>query len=114
MLRSAVPVLPARDIAEAVAFYAKLGFKAGYVDDDYAVLSRDGAEMHFFKNADSAYAAKTTTRLNASAIDAFHALCGKAGVIHPNGALADKPWGTREFSILDPSGVCITIQVDRP
>jgi hypothetical protein len=30
-----------------------------------------------------------------------------AGCTHPNGALGTQPWGTREFSIIDPSGVCI-------
>ena len=31
-----------------------------------------------------------------------------AGIVHPNGALADKPWGTREFAILDPDGNLLT------
>ena len=30
------------------------------------------------------------------------------GVIHPNGYLTTKPWGTQEFAILDPAGVCMT------
>ncbi len=30
------------------------------------------------------------------------------GVIHPNGPLDTKPWGTKEFGVLDPTGVCIT------
>ena len=28
--------------------------------------------------------------------------------IHPNGSLAQKPWGVREFSILDPDNNLIT------
>ena len=32
------------------------------------------------------------------------------GVIHPNGRLEDKPWGVREFSILDADGNLITFQ----
>ena len=30
------------------------------------------------------------------------------GVIHPNGRLDEKLWGTKEFGGLDPTGVCIT------
>jgi len=29
--------------------------------------------------------------------------------VHPNGELGERPWGTREFSIVDPSGVCIAL-----
>jgi hypothetical protein len=29
-------------------------------------------------------------------------------VIHPNGSLEVKPWGKKEFSIIDLDGVCIT------
>jgi hypothetical protein len=113
MLGAAIPVLPARDIDEAVASYSRLGFKAGYADNDYAVLARDGAEPHFFRNADAMLAEHTMARLKSSAIEAFHALRATAGCVHPNGALALKPWGMREFSVLDPSGVCITVQEEK-
>ncbi|MDJ0679472.1 MAG: hypothetical protein QNJ18_06365 [Xenococcaceae cyanobacterium MO_167.B52] len=29
-------------------------------------------------------------------------------IIDPNGKLETKPWGMKEFAILDPAGVCIT------
>jgi uncharacterized glyoxalase superfamily protein PhnB len=42
-------------------------------------------------------------------VDALYAELKKhKNVIHPNGALETKPWGTREFGVLDPTGVCIT------
>lgn len=36
----------------------------------------------------------------------FMALGG--GMIHPNGKLQTKPWGAKEFAVLDLAGVCIT------
>jgi len=30
------------------------------------------------------------------------------GVIHPNAPLETKPWGSREFGILDPDGNLVT------
>jgi len=29
-------------------------------------------------------------------------------VVHPNGPLQTKPWGTKEFGAIDPNGVCVT------
>lgn len=42
---SAIPVLPAADIAATVEFYKqKLGFNAEFQSDDYAGLYRGGAD----------------------------------------------------------------------
>ena len=32
----------------------------------------------------------------------------RGGKVHPNGPLQRKPWGTKEFAAIDPSGVCVT------
>ena len=32
------------------------------------------------------------------------------GIVHPNGPLQTKPWGTKEFGAIDPNGVCVTFQ----
>ena len=48
-----IPILPARDIAEAVAFYARLGFALmGDPYPDYALVRRDGCVIHFWRCAD--------------------------------------------------------------
>ncbi|UUZ52127.1 hypothetical protein LP419_20930 [Massilia sp. H-1] len=36
------------------------------------------------------------------------------GVIHPNDPLGDKPWGMREFSILDIDGNVLTFAAEIP
>jgi hypothetical protein len=47
-------------------------------------------------------------RVQVAGIDALYSLCTVAGIVHPNAALAAKPWGTREFAILDPDGNLLT------
>jgi hypothetical protein len=37
-------------------------------------------------------------------VNDLHAELQPRGVLHPNGQLADKPWGTREFAVLDADG----------
>jgi catechol 2,3-dioxygenase-like lactoylglutathione lyase family enzyme len=106
------PLIPASDVQAAIAFYTeKLGFtemwRAGEPVTEAGVL-RDAASVIFFECKDRAIAEMTSFRIRVLGIEAFYEQCTAAGVVHPNGALTVKPWGTNEFAILDPSGVCIT------
>ncbi len=57
--------------------------------------------------------AQTMVRFIVSDIDATYAgYQQRGGKVHPNGGLSTKPWGTREFSAIDPNGVCLTFQQD--
>jgi len=47
-------------------------------------------------------------RIHVQHVEQLYAEYQAQGVIHPNGQLATKPWGTQEFAILDPAGVCVT------
>ena len=78
--------------------------------DDYLMLRRDEIELHFFlfkgldphKNYGQVY-------IRVYHIEEFYQQLVKDGVmIHPNGPLATKPWGQREFSLLDPDGNLLT------
>lgn len=46
-----VPILPVRDLTQAIDFYQRLGFTAKrYQDSDlYAFIQRDGRELHLSK-----------------------------------------------------------------
>jgi uncharacterized glyoxalase superfamily protein PhnB len=110
---SVSPLVPARDVEDAIRFYqASLGFELDYRDADpahFAIVGRDGARLHLFASADQHLADWTSLRIEVDGIDALYARCQAAGCVHPNGTLGSKPWGTREFSIVDPSGVCIAL-----
>lgn len=105
------PLIPARDVEEAIAFYRdSIGFELDYRDAEpaqFAIVARDAARLHLFASQDKHLADWTSLRITVDGIDALYERCRQAGCVHPNGELGERPWGTREFSIVDPSGVCI-------
>jgi uncharacterized glyoxalase superfamily protein PhnB len=110
-LLNVTPLIPARDIEASIAFYRdRIGFDLEFRDAEptnYAGIRRDGVSLHLYANADRYLAENASLRIMVDDVDALYADCQAAGCVHPNGALATKPWGSREFSILDPAGVCI-------
>ncbi|CAH0243260.1 Bleomycin resistance protein [Massilia sp. Bi118] len=107
------PLIPARDVEEGIAFYQRaFGFELLYRDAEpaqFAIVGSEGAKLHLFASQDKHLADWTSLRIEVDGIDALYARCGEVGCVHPNGVLGSKPWGTREFSIIDPSGVCIAL-----
>lgn len=109
-LVSATPVLPSLDIARTVAFYCgTLGFEEVHAAPrEYAIIERGPVELHFWYTEHAALPKASGCRVQVAGIDAMNALCQVAGIVHPNAPLTAKPWGTREFAILDPDGNCLT------
>jgi catechol 2,3-dioxygenase-like lactoylglutathione lyase family enzyme len=115
--RSAVPAMPVSDERRAVAFYEEaLGLtelKDG--DTGLGILRRDAVELHVWvadgsgKGAERHLAGSASCRIEVTGVDALYAHCRQLGVVHPNAALDEKPWGTREFGILDPDGNLIAL-----
>lgn len=107
------PQIPARDVEEAIAFYRdSLGFELFYRDAEpaqFAIVGQDGARLNLFASQDKHLADWTSLRIEVEGVEALYARCEKAGCVHPNGVLGERPWGTREFSIVDPSGVCVAL-----
>ena len=107
MLTTVHPKLPMRDKAKTRAYYVdQLGFEdIGAADyPDYLILRKDSVEIHFFRfhglapehNYGQVY-------IRTDEIDRLYLQLTDQGVnIHPDGALASRPWGQREFSLLDP------------
>ena len=110
-INEAAPVLASLNIQETVDFYTrKLGFrKAGWIDENYAILGRDNIQLHFWKCNDPAIPKNTGCYLYVKGVDTLYAEMRKAGVVHPNGPLKDQPWQMREFSILDGDGNLLRI-----
>ncbi len=105
MFKTVIPKLPAQNVQQAVAFYEqKLGFRALFDYSNYASVERDGLEIHLWECHDPSIAENTAFRLGVDDIETLYAEFSAAGVVHPNGALEEKPWGGREFVILDLDG----------
>ena len=102
-----------RDKAATKAFYVNgLGFRnVGSADDDgYLMLEKDSIEIHFFEfkkmDPKENYAG---VYIRTNDIDSLHqSLIDNKISIHPNGALEAKPWGQKEFALLDPDNNLLT------
>ncbi|MGQ0573210.1 MAG: bleomycin resistance protein [Pseudonocardia sp.] len=129
-LSRTVPALPVQNTGEAAAFYERrLGFDARHVDDGFAKLVRDDAEVHLWaagdhswqqradlaqrpvcSGAESFIAGTASCRIEVDDVDALYAEMAAAGVLHPTdpGSAQDTDWGTREFAALDLDGNLLT------
>ena len=109
-LAAAVPVLASLDIAATVDFYTStLGFEAVLADaGNWGIVQRDAIQIHFWFTTDKSFPGNTSCRVRVEDLDALHEELLPRKVIHPNGALRDTDWGTREFDIVDLHGNLIT------
>jgi len=119
MIKSAIPVVPAADTKESLNWWTEvLGFKETFRDatpPTYAGISCGEAYLHIAGMDDKELARKigdqTMVRLVVKGIEAIYAeYQNRGGKVHPNGRLQTKPWSTKEFTVIDPNGVCVTFQ----
>lgn len=113
MLTDIHPKLPMRDKSVTRDFYLnKLGFKVfGNADyDAYLMVEKDNIQVHFFEfkqldpkeNYGQVY-------IRTNDIEGFYqSLLDNKVSIHPNGPLQAKPWGQKEFSLVDPDNNLLT------
>lgn len=113
MLEDIHPKLPMRDKRVTRDFYVdQLGFKVfGDADyDGYLMVEKDKIQIHFFEfkeldpreNYGQVY-------IRTDDIEGFYkSLLDNKTEIHPNGKLETKPWGQKEFSLLDPDTNLLT------
>jgi hypothetical protein len=105
-LKSAIPILMTGSLAETVAFFERLGFTARVNDGSFAILNRDDVELHFVLEGLEPGQNTCECRINVAGIETLYASFPPEA-IHPNGKLEAKPWGFKEFAVLDPGGLCV-------
>ncbi len=112
----AIPILPSRCLPDTLAFYQRLGFSGEILGDDggYAILTRGSLELHFFAHPELIPAESCAgCYLRLADVAALYQDFQKAGL--PNEGIPritepeDKPWGMREFAVLDPNGNLLRI-----
>ena len=113
MLTSINPKLPMRDKSATKEFYLnQLGFeqfgKADY--DGYLMVQKDNIQIHFFEFKDlDPKENYGQVYIRTDEIDSlYEEMKAKRSSIHPAGHLQSKPWGQKEFSMLDPDNNLIT------
>lgn len=112
---SAIPMLPSSNLDATENFYAALGFERGARHPDYLVLLLDDLELHFawlgddpemvldpLGNFAGAY-------LRVADADALHAAWSQGEAAERMDEIEDKPWGLREFHLVDPDGNLLRI-----
>lgn len=113
MLTNVNPKLPMRNKTETKDFYVnKLGFgNVGSSDyDGYLMVEKDSIEIHFFEFKEIDHKENYSgVYIRTNDIDnLYQSLLDNKISIHPNGALETKPWGQREFALLDPDNNLLT------
>ena len=113
MLTAVHPKLPMRDKAAAKAFYIeKLGFRElGNPDfEPYLMVQKDNIELHFFefKTLDPAQNYGQVYIRTDAIEQQYREAVDQRLNIPALGHLQTKPWGQREFSLLDPDNNLLT------
>ncbi len=113
MLTDIHPKLPMRNKAITRDFYVnQLGFHdIGTADfDGYLMVKKDHIEIHFFEFA--ALDPKENygqVYIRTNDIDKlYQSMLSNKLSIHPAGSLQKKPWGQKEFAMLDPDNNLLT------
>lgn len=110
----AIPTLPSRALPATLAFYRRLGFEGEIIGGAYAILTRGDLELHFFAHptllpAESHFGCY----LRVADVAALYRACQSAALprqgIPRMDALEDKPWGMREFAVVDEDGNLLRI-----
>ena len=113
MLTEINPKLPMRDKVATTDFYLnKLGFELwGQHDyDGYLMVQKDRVQIHFFefKTLDPKENYGQLYIRTSDIDDVYQSLIDHGVSIHPNGQLEVKPWGQKEFSLVDPDNNLLT------
>lgn len=109
-LNDVIPVLPARDVSEAVQFYVeRLGFELVFQDSGdrphYAGIRRGAVALHlqfqFEEDFEAGTAGQAMLRLVVDDPDVLFGEYRDKDVFHEGTQLRDTSWGTREFAFWD-------------
>ena len=111
MLTEVNPKLPMRDKGLTKEFYLKnLSFEERADYDQYLIVGKDNIEIHFFEfkelNPNENYGQVYIRTDNIDKL--YQSLLDSKTSIHPNGSLQIKPWGQKEFALLDPDNNLLT------
>jgi catechol 2,3-dioxygenase-like lactoylglutathione lyase family enzyme len=112
---TAIPILPSRSLSNTLAFFRRLGFDGKiHSFGDYAILRRGTVELHFFTHRELQPAESNAgCYIRVLDVDSIYRTFALAQLprqgIPRLDALEDKPWGMREFAIVDSDGNLLRI-----
>jgi catechol 2,3-dioxygenase-like lactoylglutathione lyase family enzyme len=107
MLKQVQPIIPSKDVASLVDFYVqRLGFSLVFIAREhpaYAVIRRDDVELHLQWSDPREWGSgdRPMFRFLVTDLDSLFSEFSTKGVFHPETALRETQWGTREFAFYD-------------
>jgi catechol 2,3-dioxygenase-like lactoylglutathione lyase family enzyme len=108
LIQSTIPMLASLNIDETIGFYTqKLGFTERLKMDGYAILSRDGAELHFWLCTERHIAENTSCYMRVADINVLYEEFKANGVSLEPPSI--RPWGMEEMYVTDPHGNLIKL-----
>lgn len=112
MMENINPKLPMRNRSITKNYYQQLGFQefGNAYYEEYLMLEKDNIQIHFFLFKDlNPLENYGQVYIRTSNIDFVYQDFLNSNIqIHPAGNLALKPWGQKEFSVLDPDHNLLT------
>lgn len=114
MFNNLIPKIFYERLQDGLEFFVDgLGFEVRYQDARLAVIARDGAKAYIVESPECAALDRPELAVETDDIDAiFTEMSARsAHLIHPNSnSVALKPWGAREFAMLDKTTVCVVFR----
>jgi hypothetical protein len=98
-LDSIAPRFAVGNLEQALAFYGQLGFVTTYRDEGFAIVERDGIDLHF-NSSEEPPTRHSVCWIGVSNIEALHQEYLSTNAIAS--PLVVQPYGLKEFSICDP------------
>ena len=114
MLLRLIPKVFYADIHVGLDLFVRcLGFQVLHQDDTISVLGRDGIKVYLMENAELAALDRPELAIETDNItEIYDEIKLRAPeILHPNGnTVRLKPWGAKEFAVLDASTVCVVFR----
>ena len=101
-ITSTIPVLASLNLQESIDFCGKLGFRELGRWPDYAIVARDGAEVHFWLCDDRRIAEHTSCYVRVADTSRLFDEFRRNGLPVREPEL--RPWGMKELYVIDPHG----------
>ena|SRR5579859_5754600 len=96
------PRFVVRDLEQALSFYGQLGFQTTYHDENFAIIERDGLDLHLNHFPGAPKGKCSVCWIAVTNSDALYQQYLPTNAVRS--PLKAQPWGLKEFTVRDPSG----------
>ena len=114
MFKNLIPKIFYHYLQDGLEFFVDgLGFEILYQDSSMAVIARDSAKAYIVQSPEYAALDRPELGIDTDDIDPIYSELSTRSphLLHPNSmTVARKPWGAREFAMLDKTTVCVVFR----